>query len=181
MVTPHITMATEIQHPEQSEIHHSLSGKWTLWAHLPHDTDWSVNSYINLFTVSTVEETIALVETLPETLVKNCMLFFMREGIKPTWEDPKNRKGGCFSYKVINKNVFEAWKDLSFSIVGESVSKNLSFVSNVCGITISPKKNFCIIKIWMTDCSQQNSAVVNNDIRGISSQGCIFKAHTPEY
>ena len=178
MVTPHITMASEIQ---QSEPHHSLSCKWTLWAHLPHDTDWSVNSYINLFTVSTVEETIALVETLPETLVKNCMLFFMREGIKPTWEDPRNRKGGCFSYKVINKNVFEAWKDLSFCITGESVSKNLSFVANVCGITISPKKNFCIIKIWMTDCSQQNSAVVNTDIRGISSQGCIFKAHTPEY
>ena len=142
MVTPHITMATEIQQTEQSEIHHSLSERWTLWAHLPHDTDWSVNSYINLFTVSTVEETIALVETLPETLVKNCMLFFMREGIKPTWEDPKNRKGGCFSYKVINKNVFEAWKDLSFCITGESVSKNLSFVSNVCGITISPKKNY---------------------------------------
>ena len=178
MVTPHITMATEIQ---QSEPHHSLSCKWTLWAHLPHDTDWSVNSYINLFTVSTVEDTIALVETLPETLVKNCMLFFMREGIKPTWEDPRNRKGGCFSYKVINKNVFEAWKDLSFCIAGESVSKNLSFVANVCGITISPKKNFCIIKIWMTDCSQQNSAVVSTDIRGISSQGCIFKAHTPEY
>jgi hypothetical protein len=148
---------------------------------LPHDTDWSVNSYINLFTVSTVEDTIALVETLPETLVKNCMLFFMREGIKPTWEDPRNRKGGCFSYKVINKNVFEAWKDLSFCIAGESVSKNLSFVANVCGITISPKKNFCIIKIWMTDCSQQNSAVVSSDIRGISSQGCIFKSHTPEY
>ena len=178
MVTPHITMTTEIQ---QSEPHHSLSCRWTLWAHLPHDTDWSVNSYINLFTVSTVEETIALVETLPEALVKNCMLFFMREGIKPTWEDPKNRKGGCFSYKVINKNVFEAWKDLSFCIAGESISKNLAFVANVCGITISPKKNFCIIKIWMTDCSQQNSAVVNMDIRGISSQGCIFKAHTPEY
>jgi hypothetical protein len=109
------------------------------------------------------------------------MLFFMREGIKPTWEDPKNRKGGCFSYKVINKNVFEAWKDLSFCIAGESVSKNLAFVANVCGITISPKKNFCIIKIWMTDCSQQNSGVVNTDVRGISSQGCIFKAHTPEY
>ena len=178
MVTPHITMTSEIQ---QSEPHHSLSCRWTLWAHLPHDTDWSVNSYINLFTVSTVEETIALVETLPETLVKNCMLFFMREGIKPTWEDPRNRKGGCFSYKVINKNVFEAWKDLSFCITGESVSKNLSFVANVCGITISPKKNFCIIKIWMTDCSQQNSSAVNSDIMGISSQGCIFKAHTPEY
>ena len=181
MVTPHITMATEIQHPEQSEIHHSLSGKWTLWAHLPHDTDWSVNSYINLFTFSTVEETIALVETLPETLVKNCMLFFMREGIKPTWEDPKNRKGGCFSYKVSNKNVCDVWRELTYVLVGESVSSNAQFVNCITGITISPKKNFCIVKIWMTNCDHQNPAVVTNEVNGLMPQGCLFKKHTPEF
>jgi hypothetical protein len=91
--------------------HHNLNGKWTLWAHLPHDSDWSLKSYINLYTVSTVEETVALVQVLPEALVKNCMLFFMRDGIKPAWEDPKNRNGGCFSYKVSNKDTVEAWRD----------------------------------------------------------------------
>ena len=25
-----------------------LSTNWKLWGHLPHDNDWSVNSYINL-------------------------------------------------------------------------------------------------------------------------------------
>ena len=27
---------------------HLLHDKWVLWAHLPHDTDWSVNSYIKI-------------------------------------------------------------------------------------------------------------------------------------
>jgi hypothetical protein len=27
--------------------HHALSTGWTLWCHLPHDTDWSLKSYIN--------------------------------------------------------------------------------------------------------------------------------------
>ena len=82
---------------------HKLSDNWTIWAHLPHNTDWSIKSYIPIYTFTNIEETIAVTETLPAILVENCMLFIMKEGIKPTWEDPKNRNGGCFSYKVSNK------------------------------------------------------------------------------
>jgi hypothetical protein len=163
------------------EEYNKLSDKWTLWAHLPHDTDWSIKSYKQIFTVSNVEETIAITETLPPILVQNCMLFWMREGIKPTWEDPKNRNGGCFSYKVVNKTVFESWKELTYCTLGNTISKQISFVDKVTGFTISPKKNFCIVKIWMADCTNQNPAIVTNEIKGIVSQGCIFKKHAPEY
>jgi hypothetical protein len=105
----------------------------------------------------------------------------MREGIKPTWEDPKNRNGGCFSYKVSNKNVCKVWKDLSYVVVGGTISNNSNFVKCVSGITISPKKNFCIIKIWMYDCNNQNPACVTSEVKGLTAQGCIFKKHTPEY
>lgn len=160
---------------------HKISDKWTLWAHLPHDIDWSFKSYKKIYTVETVEETIALMETLPDILVKNCMLFLMRDGINPMWEDSKNRNGGCFSYKVPNKSVYDVWKELSYVVVGDTISSKVSFVSSVNGITISPKKNFCIIKIWMSNCLNQNPGVVTNDVKGITSQGCIFKKHTPEY
>ena len=90
MVEPH--NENEIMSTDTSRIieeYNKLSDKWTLWAHLPHDTDWSMKSYKQIYTVSTVEETIAITETLPQILVQNCMLFWMREGIKPTWEDQK--------------------------------------------------------------------------------------------
>lgn len=177
MVTPHITITTETSMEE----FHKLSDNWTLWAHLPHDTDWSIGSYKPIYTTGTVEETIAVTETLPDILVKNCMLFLMRDGVAPIWEDPKNRDGGCFSYKVINKSVYEVWKELTYVIVGGSVSKQQTFVNCVTGITISPKKNFCIIKIWMTNCANQNPGIVTSDVTGLSPQGCIFKKHTPEY
>jgi hypothetical protein len=160
---------------------HKLSDNWCLWAHLPHDIDWSIQSYKKIYTLTTVEETIAVTETLPDILVKNCMLFLMREGIKPTWEDPKNRNGGCFSYKVSNKSVYEIWKELTYLVVGNTISNQNSFVNSVTGITISPKKNFCIIKIWMMDCSNQNASIVNDDIKGLSPVGCLFKKHNPEY
>jgi translation initiation factor 4E len=160
---------------------HPLTDRWTLWAHLPHDTDWSIQSYKKIFTVTTVEEAIAITETLPEALVKNCMLFIMREGIKPVWEDPQNRNGGCFSYKINNKSVYEVWKDMSYVLMGETISDDAHFSSCVTGITISPKKNFCIIKIWLRDCKNQNPNIVSNDIKGITPYGCLFKKHTPEY
>ena len=56
---------------------HKLSDKWTLWAHLPHDIDWSISSYKRILDMTTVEETIAITETLPDILVKNCMLFII--------------------------------------------------------------------------------------------------------
>ncbi len=126
--------------------YNDLSDKWTLWAHLPHNTDWSIKSYIPISTFATVEDTLAVTETLPPILVENCMLFMMREGIKPTWEDPKNRNGGCFSYKVSNKNVHKVWKDLTYVVVGSSISKNTNFVNCVSGITISPKKKLLYYK-----------------------------------
>jgi hypothetical protein len=62
-----------------------------------------------------------------------------------------------------------------------SLGTQTSSVANVTGITISPKKNFCIIKIWMSNCANQNPAIVTNLIPGLIPQGCIFKKHTPEY
>jgi len=177
MVIPQPTMATDT--PEQE--FHKLADRWTMWAHLPHDTDWSITSYKKIYTMDSVEGAVALSETIPDILVKNCMLFLMRDGIKPIWEDPKNRQGGCFSYKISNKNVFEVWKDLSYVLMGHSISDQISFVANVTGITISPKKNFCIIKIWMTNCSNQNPTIITGDVKGLTSQGCLFKKHVPEY
>jgi len=163
------------------EDQHLLSDKWTLWAHLPHNTDWSLDSYIPIYTFSTIEDIIAITETLPPLLIENCMLFLMKYNIKPTWEDPKNRNGGCFSYKVSNKNVNKIWKELSYITVGNTLSSSNNFVKNVTGITISPKKNFCIIKIWLSDCSNQNPTIISNEVKGLSSQGCIFKKHSPQY
>jgi hypothetical protein len=165
---------------EAGKSFHKLSHQWTLWAHLPHDTNWSASSYKKIYDFETAEAAIAIFETLPPKLVMNCMLFLMRKGIVPMWEDAKNRNGGCFSYKVANKEVNQAWKQLSYVTVGETISTNLTVLPHVNGITISPKKNFCIIKIWMANCNFQNAGVVR-ELEGITAHGCLFKKHTPEY
>ena len=160
---------------------HRLQRSWTLWAHLPHNNDWTLASYVPVHTMRTAEEAIALIETLPASLIENCMLFLMQEGINPMWEDPLNRTGGCFSYKILNKSVAKVWRELSYVVMGETVSRTASFVRCVNGITISPKKNFCIVKIWMSNCENQSPQVVTTDIANLSPMGCLFKKHEPEF
>ena len=162
--------------PSTPSTEYKLYDKWTLWAHLPHDIDWTFNSYIRILTFDTADAIIMLLETIPEEMITNCMLFIMRDGINPMWEDPKNKKGGCFSYKINNKNVSSIWKNLSYSLVGETLTEDAKVRSTINGITISPKKNFCIVKIWLANCSYQNPSVISDRL-GISSQGCLFKTH----
>jgi len=175
MAQPTVNKSTSEQ-----TIYHTLSDKWVLWAHLPHDTDWTLKSYINIVEFETAEQVIAVINTIPATMIKNCMLFIMKQGINPTWEDEKNSKGGCFSFKIMNKQVCSVWNDLLKVVTGNTISIDDTFVSNVNGITISPKKSFCIMKIWMSGTDQQNPKNII-PIDGLNSHGCLFKKHNPEY
>ena len=165
---------------EQGSTNHTLYDKWTLWAHLPHNTDWSLKSYIKLQHLQSVEDVISITNAIPEKMVKNCMLFLMRKNINPVWEDPLNCNGGCFSFKVVNKNVPSVWKSLSYILTGETLSNDPKFQENVTGITISPKKSFCILKIWLSNLNYQNPRIIKK-VQGLDIRGCLFKKHKPTY
>lgn len=162
---------------EQSSNVHPLSDKWTLWAHLPHDTDWSIKSYEKIMTFDTLEQLVSLNDIIPETLVKKCMLFIMKDNIMPVWEDKNNINGGCFSFKVNCKLIQSTWKNLGYALVCNIMTNNSKLSKNINGITVSPKKAFCIIKIWMRNCDEQTT-VNFNAIDGFNYNGCIFKRHT---
>ena len=173
-------MAAQVSEIKTRGEYKELYDKWTLYAHLPHDTDWSLNSYKIISTISCVEEAIAIYKNIPDKMAQNCMMFLMRGTIKPIWEDISNRNGGSFSYKVANKDVPRAWRNLSYHVMGESISTNDTLLSKINGCTISPKKNFCIIKIWLNDCSVQTVSNIE-DVIGLDKHGVIFKRHNPEY
>ena len=159
---------------EQQE--HLLYDKWVLWAHLPHDTDWSLRSYNKIVELHSVEKVISCMNSVPSQMVKNCMLFLMRKGINPTWEDPKNIKGGCFSFKINNNDVYKTWTQLSYLLTGETLSNNHKLQKNITGITISPKKSFCIIKIWLSTLEFQNPKELTLP-QFMDISGCLFKKH----
>ena len=184
------TMTSDISSENTNSGFHTLSDKWSLYAHLPHDTDWSINSYKQILEFSHLEEGITLFEAIPEKMTQNCMLFLMKNNIKPTWEDPENRNGGSYSFKVAIQNVHRCWRNLCYLIMGQSITNDKEFYDNINGVTISPKRNFCIIKIWtrnsdykMTDHNGNlyltTKITALHDLPDLDVEGAQFKKHNP--
>ena len=184
------TMTSDISSENVNSGFHLLSDKWALYAHLPHDTDWSINSYKEILKFEYLEEGITLFEAIPEKMTQNCMLFLMKNDIKPTWEDPENRNGGSYSFKVAIQNVDQCWRNLCHLIMGKSITDDNEFYNNINGVTISPKRNFCIIKIWtrnsdykMTDHNSnmylKRKITALQHLPDLDIGGAQFKKHNP--
>lgn len=156
---------------------HSLNDKWVLYHHLPSDKDWTLNGYTILSnSIDTVEHAIGINNALTENMIKFSMLFLMRENVSPLWEDENNKNGGCFSYKVINKHVVQVWRDIMYLTTGDSLGLNRDYTNTINGITISPKKNFCIVKIWLRDSNHQDPQMIAS-VDNLTRHGVIFKKH----
>ena len=151
----------------------SFKDSWTYYYHDLDNKKWDLASYnIIVKTITEPEQLIAFNETIPEIIVKNAMLFMMRQHIQPMWEDPHNCQGGYISFKIANKSVFHIWKSLVYALCGETlfVKKEINAFAN--GLSISPKKTFCIIKIWLSDCQYKDSAL--NPILHLNTEDIKF-------
>lgn len=129
-----------------------LNDLWSFYFHDPFDSDWTLSSYKKMYDLSDVHDFWKLHNTCKSKMHLG-MFFCMREHIFPCWDDPLNKLGGCFSIKVLKRDMAEYWEKLIIQLLGETLfnDKNSAKWANINGISSSPKKSFCIIKIWMSD------------------------------
>ena len=126
-----------------------LDDMWEIFFHDPNDTNWTNASYIRLATISSAEDFWKNHNCIGENITKG-IFFIMRESIFPTWDSPENINGGCLSIKVLKENIIDFWQDLCVKLLCEKLlsKEKTQFVN---GISTSPKKHFCIIKIWLSE------------------------------
>ena len=124
----------------------SLNQDWIFWYHSCQCEDWGIDSYKEIYTFNTVEDFWALFNKLNHAILHSGVFFLTKANIKPTWEDPVHLAGGCWSYKVIIKETVAIWQELCIHLIAESLSMNSK--SQIGCLSISPKRNFYIIKIW---------------------------------
>ena len=130
---------------------HELDNNYTLWMHMLYDNDWSVNSYKKIYSFNTIENAACLIENLNNEIIEKTMIFLMKNNIKPIWEVEENNKGGCFSYKITTCFISNVWKKMCYLLIGNTLINDNIILKNINGISISPKKNYCILKIWIND------------------------------
>jgi hypothetical protein len=133
---------------------YKLNTKWICWYHDPFSKKWSIDSYVQLYKLETILNTAIFKNSLLTILPKleSNMYFIMREFedniIFPVWEDTNNKDGGVWSFKINNKIIFNVWISMLIYLTGETMLINNDNYKNINGISISPKKNFSVIKIW---------------------------------
>ena len=127
-------------------MNYSTQDKWDVWFHSITDNNWGKTSYKKLMTVNNLFDYKYLEENFQQDHYQNGMFFYMKDGIFPNWEDPDNRLGGCLSFKVYSKDIIEEWNNLLLRCITNNILEGNE--NEINGISISPKKEFNIIKIW---------------------------------
>jgi hypothetical protein len=99
----------------------------------------------------------------------------MREHIMPRWEDENNKNGGCFSFKINKNELHEKLFEITSMILGETLGKNDIVSNSINGISISPKKNYHIIRIWIK--TNNNLLKENFNLTIPSYSTLMYKSH----
>ena len=162
-----------------------INDVWSLYFHDPYDMNWDANSYKFITTISSVEDFVNIYKAFEDLWLRG-MFFIMREHIMPRWEDENNINGGCLSFKVNKQDFNDKLFEVAALILGETMGKTDITSMNINGLSISPKKNFCIIKIWMRnkniivnyDYSSNKDPFAIHTIFNIEEQLCVFKEHS---
>ena len=123
-----------------------IKEKWILWYHSINDNNWDKNSYQKIHEIKNLYDYQYIHDIFKQDHYQNGMFFCMKKDIFPNWEDPDNRSGGCLSFKVSSTKIIEEWNQLLLQCISENILNGNS--EEINGISISPKKEFNIIKIW---------------------------------
>lgn len=125
-----------------------LNDIWSVYFHDISNSSWALDSYIRLGNMNTIREFIAYRNGIHPYLTRG-MFFVMREHIFPCWDDPYNLNGETISLKILKDQVPDFWRNIWSSMLGETFFEDPIKALEINGISISPKKSFCILKIWM--------------------------------
>lgn len=153
----------------------ALAYTWVLWYHHINDDNWTEDSYTKLCTVSTVEDYWKMMNTI-KTYVSG-MFFFMKEDIFPRWEDINNIDGGYWTFRVTKKDSDQSWENILVATVGNTLTKDPEDMEMVNGISLSPKINNCIIKVWNNNSTKHDVDLLNDNVPGIYLKESFYRKH----
>jgi hypothetical protein len=90
-------------------------------------------------------------------------------------EHKNNKNGGCLSFKVNKQDFNEKLFEIASLILGETMGKTDITSMNINGLSVSPKKNYHIIRIWLKNNDRVNKNYFNLNVHSYSV--VMYKPH----
>ena len=105
-------------------------------------------------------------------------IHLFHRGVKPVWEDPRNAKGGSWTFRVPKAVAAQFWQEICMMAIGEQLQEAVqadqlnkaSFRDDICGVSLSVRFNSMLIQIWNRDAEHQTGvdSVLETVFQGIS-------------
>lgn len=130
-----------------------LPDVWQWFGHNPTDKDWTLRSYRLLGPpCSSVDDFWTVVNSV-RPLMERSMLFAMRDGVMPMWDDPACVDGSLVSVLLPYDRAGPVFVDMCMRAMGETLVTDARALSDggdatVVGVSTSPKRLHCVVKVW---------------------------------
>jgi len=131
-----------------------LENSWSFWFDRYLGPGLTVEEYAsslcNLGSFHSIQNFWRWVNNLPPTckLGPRTSYHVMKQNVRPLWEDDENVNGGTFTFKVSKAESDAVWLRVLLAIVGEQFSAVLDESDDICGASVSIRKDENIINIW---------------------------------
>lgn len=170
---------TATENKVNSGSNYKLNSEWNLWYHHTKNV-WRINGYKKIYTIKTIKDFWDLHNNIDKIGgINNQHFFLMRDDIEPTWEHPKNKNGGCWSFKILSQDSYNLWQELAIYMIGENLIEKSS---NICGLSICLKNvSTSVIKIWNSDNNEKSIEMLPLSIKNKFQFNILYKANIPEY
>ncbi|KAK5133328.1 hypothetical protein LTR08_007853 [Meristemomyces frigidus] len=84
-------------------------------------------------------------------------IHLFHKGVKPVWEDPRNTRGGAWTFRVPKHHAQEFWQEICMMAIGEQLQNAVedeqrkTFRDDVCGVSLGVRFNSMLVQIWNRD------------------------------
>ncbi|CAG8438338.1 11335_t:CDS:2 [Funneliformis caledonium] len=130
-------------------------------------------------TVTTVQSFWSVYNNIigPEQLQLRSSLHFMKNGIRPVWEDPHNENGGAWSFRVNKSNSQIVWREL---LIRTYIVIHIILDDDIFGLTVSSRYNSDIFAIWNKNANAHENSKVMEKLQKLLEpelQSPYYKVH----
>ncbi|KAK4505535.1 hypothetical protein PRZ48_003498 [Zasmidium cellare] len=100
------------------------------------------------------------------------------KGVKPVWEDPRNARGGSWTFRVPKHQASEFWKEICMMAIGEQLQEAVeepgrtTFRDDICGVSLGVRFNSMLVQIWNRDGDHEAGIqrILKTVVEGISEE-----------
>ena len=155
-----------------------LKYKWVIWFHKVNDNNWTLESYSKVFELETYYDILYIINELKN--MTSGMFFLMKDGIIPIFEDEKNMNGGYWSMRITKKEAVDYWEKMIYYLCIDNICINDDYEQMINGLSISPKINNCIFKIWTSNFKEMKTEYLRKDLEIINWDEMFYLEHSSD-